>query len=72
MLKSVENPAPEGKFANLLDIIEVRSAQAADATWWGPVIGSDEDIPSDNGIEPVADLVSDDKFIPMTVCEVNE
>ena len=56
----------EAALSNLLDIIEARAVSAQDARWWEPVIGADELSPP--GL-PTFDLVSDDKLVPMTVCE---
>jgi hypothetical protein len=61
----------EGRLSNLLDIIEARTGVTRDIVWWGPVIGADEPVQVDSLANPAPDLLSDDKVVPMTVCEEN-
>lgn len=65
-----------GRLTNLLDIIAVRTGSVGDAIWWGPVVGADEPSPAigaDDTDKSITagrpDMVSDDKRVPMTVCE---
>jgi hypothetical protein len=59
----------ENRLANLLEIVETRTGNTENVTWWGPVIGADEPVQDDAFPPAISDLVSDDKRVPMTVCE---
>lgn len=50
---------------NLLEIVEARGIALGEVVWRGPAIGTDED--PQPGVN--FDIVSDDKVVPMTVCE---
>lgn len=64
------------RFSALFDIVEARRGSAAEAAWWGPVIGADEPVqddlsppPPSPGLVAGAELVSDEKLVPLAVCE---
>jgi hypothetical protein len=45
-------PEIQGRYLNLLEIVDRRNGEAQDVAWWGPVVGSDEDVPSDRATAP--------------------
>jgi hypothetical protein len=59
------------RFSTLFDMVEAKRGSAAEAAWWGPVIGADEASPPppSPGLVAGAELVSDEKLVPLTVCE---
>lgn len=55
----------EIRLPNLLEIVEAKGITLGEMVWRGPAIGTDDE--PRPGVN--FDIVSDDKVVPMTVCE---